>query len=72
MLELGRLVNHHRLLTVDHLRAHRVEEVGSLLQGQTLFVELLSVLRDLMALLWHLEAILAEHTRIFNQRNELL
>ena len=72
MFKFCRLVNHHRLLTVDHLRAHRVEEVGSLLQGQALLVELLSLLSNGMKLTRNLEAKLTQNPCILHKRDELL
>ena len=71
VLELCRLVNHHGLLAVDHLSAHRVEEVGGLLERQTFLVELLSVLCDGVDSLGDLEAMLTENTSILDQSDEL-
>lgn len=72
VFETLQLLKHHRLLAIDHLSTHRVVEVGHLLQGDTLFVELLCVFCDVMDWLGNLETVLAENTSIFDKGYQLL
>lgn len=54
------------------MRAHGIEEVGRLLQGQSLFIELLCILGDRVNLLWDFEAKFAKDTCIFDECDKLL
>lgn len=72
LLEALGLLEHHRLLAVDHLSTHRVVEVGDLLQGHALLVELLGLVDDLSDLLVEREAVFANSPGILDESDQLL
>ena len=71
MLKLGHFVDHHGLLTVDHLSAHGVEEVGGLFEREAFLVELLGVLGDGVDRLGNLEAMFTQDSSVFDKSDEL-
>jgi hypothetical protein len=66
------LFKHHGDLALDHLRVHRVVEVGHLFQSHTFLVEFFGVLRDVVNRLRDFEPVLTQHACIFNQSHKLV
>jgi hypothetical protein len=65
VLKTSQFLKHHWLLTVNHLRAHRVVKVSHLLQCDSLFVKLFCVFGHVINWFWDFEAMLAQNSSVF-------